>query len=191
MNSISIELNGIEELFQEPEFDPYDPDCRCESGIADLYNQTKNISRKEDLQIEISLPSGAQQDKTREEIEAAIIRYCDVQITHSDREITEIRHQGLRDMGWASLISILLLIGSFLVTQLTFLPEFIIYLLATWAGIIAWVALWPPLDSILYEWSPYRQTKLRYEQMKTAQVMLNYRDATADRPKVEDAFPGK
>lgn len=79
-------------------------------------------------------------------------------------------------MGWASFISILMILGSFLVTQLTFLPEVIIYLLATGAGIIAWVALWPPLDSILYEWSPYRQIKLRYQQIKSAQVAINYRD---------------
>jgi len=83
-------------------------------------------------------------------------------------------------MGWASVISILLLLGAFLVTQLTFLPEVIIYLLATGAGIIAWVALWPPLDSILYEWSPYRQTKLRYEQLKSGQLFLSYRESTED-----------
>lgn len=56
----------------------------------------------------------------------------------------------------------------------------IIYLLATGAEIIAWVALWPPLDSILYEWSPYRQTKLRYEQIKSAQVILTYRGTKGD-----------
>jgi hypothetical protein len=185
MKKLAIELNGIEELFQEPDFDPFDPDCRCESGMADLYNQTQNLSRKESVQIELNFPADAGQEKTKEEIEAAINRYCDVRISHSEREIKEIRTQGVRDMGWASIISILLIIGSFLVTQLTFLPEVIIYLLATGAGIIAWVALWPPLDSILYEWSPYRQTKLRYEQLKAAQVILHYRDPSTNKANEE------
>lgn len=180
MKKLSVELNRIEELFQEQEFDAFDPDCRCESGIADLYNQTQSISRKEEVQIELSLPEQASSEKTKKEIEAAIERYCDVKIAHSEREITEIRSQGVRDMGWASVISILLLLGAFLVTQLTFLPEVIIYLLATGAGIIAWVALWPPLDSILYEWSPYRQTKLRYEQLKSGQLFLSYRESSED-----------
>lgn len=190
MKKISIELNGIEELFQEPDFDPFDPECRCESGIADLYNQTQNISRKEQIQIELNLPGDAAQAKTKEAIEEAINCYCDVKITHSEREIQEIRHQGVRDMGWASVISILLLLGSFLVTQLTFLPEVIKYLLATGAGIIAWVALWPPLDSILYEWSPYRQTKLRYEQIKSGQVILSYRESVRDNPNGEGYISG-
>ena len=180
MKRISVELNGIHELFQEPDFDPFDPDCRCESGIADLYNQTQNISRKEEIQIELNLPEDAAQPKTQPEIEAALKRYCDVKIIQSEREIHEIRHQGVRDMGWASVISILFLLGAFLVTQLTSLPELIIYLLATGAGIIAWVALWPPLDSILYEWSPYRQTKQRYEQLKSAQLVLSYRESVRE-----------
>ena len=180
MKKISVELNTIDELFLEPDFDPFDPDCRCDSGIADLYNQTQNTPRKEAVQIELILPEEAAQTRTQKEVEDAIKRYCDVKIAHSEREITEIRSQGVRDMGWASVISILLLLGAFLVTQLTFLPEVIIYLLATGAGIIAWVALWPPLDSILYEWSPYRQTKLRYEQLKSGQLFLSYRESTED-----------
>ena len=178
MKKISIDLNGIEELFQEPEYDPFVPDCRCESGIADLYNQTQDLSRKETVQIELNLPGEAVEPEIQGVIENAIKRYCDVKITHSEREIHEIRQQGVRDMGWASVISLLMILASFFVTTLTFLPEIIIYLLATGAGIIAWVALWPPLDSILYEWSPYRQIKLRYKQLKSAQVVLNFREST-------------
>ena len=177
MKTISVDLNSLDELFTEPDFDPYDANCRCESGIADLYNQTQNLSRKEQIQIQLNLPSGTDPDRKTIEIQEAIGRFCDVKIAHSEREITEIRHQGWRDLGWASIISILLILGSFLVTQLTFLHEVIIYLLATGAGIIAWVALWPPLDSILYEWSPYRQIKLRYQQIKSAQVVLDYRES--------------
>jgi hypothetical protein len=190
MKRISVDLDGIHELFQEPDFDPFDPGCRCESGIRDLYNQTQTISRKEKVQIELNLPKDAERTKTQAEIEAALKRYCDVKITHSEREIQEIRHQGVRDMGWASLISILLLLGAFIITQVTFLPEVIIYLLATGAGIIAWVALWPPLDSILYEWSPYRQTKLRYEQLRSAEVILSYRESGRENSNSEGKFLG-
>jgi hypothetical protein len=104
-------------------------------------------------------------------------RYCEVQIARSEREIREIRHQGFRDLGWAMVFALIMLLGAFLITQLTFLPEIIIYLLSTGAGIIAWVMLWPPLDSILYEWSPYRQTKRRYRQLKTAKIVINTHDS--------------
>ncbi len=172
MKHISVDLKAIEELFQEPYFDPFDPNSRCESGMADLYNQTQNLSSKDALQITIALPGDVVEKDNINEIKNAIQRYCGVKITQSEREMQEIRKQGTRDLRWAVIISVSLLLGAFLITTLTFLPEVLIYLLSTGAGIIAWVTLWPPLDSILYEWSPYRQTKRRYQLLKSAQVMI-------------------
>jgi len=177
MKNISVDLNAIDELFQEPDFDPFNPQSRCESGMADLYNQTQNLSSKEALQITISIPGDVVEEDKKNEIKNAIQRYCVVKITQSEREAQEIRKQGVRDLRWAMIISVTLLLGAFLITQLTFLPEILIYLLSTGAGIIAWVTLWPPLDSILYEWSPYRQTKIRYQLLNSAQLMLKIQDS--------------
>ncbi len=177
MEKLCINLNTIQELFQEPEFNPFDPDSRCESGVADLFNQTQELSQKEAVQIEINLADGPDEGDLLAKTKAAMKRYCEVQIAKSEREIREIRYQGLRDLGWAMLFALIMLLGAFLITQLTFLPEIVIYLLSTGAGIIAWVMLWPPLDSILYEWSPYRQTKRRYRQLQSAQIVINKSNA--------------
>jgi hypothetical protein len=176
MEKLSIDLSNIQELFQEPEFNPFDPNSRCESGVADLFNQTQELSQKEPVQIMINLEDGFEESDLVEKTMDAMKRYCEVQIAKSEREIREIRHQGLRDLGWAMLFALIMILGSFLIYQLTFLPEVVIYLLSTGAGIIAWVMLWPPLDSILYEWSPYRQTKRRYRQLQTAKIVINSKD---------------
>jgi hypothetical protein len=99
MNKIKVDLDVIEDLFQEPEFNPFDPDCRCESGVADLFNQTQNLSPKEPVQIEISLATQPEGTDTLGKTEAALRRYCEVKIVQSEREIREIRHQGKRDLG--------------------------------------------------------------------------------------------
>ena len=89
MKNISVELNGYDELFQDPDFNPFDPDCRCESGIADLYNQTQKISRKEALQIELKLPEEAAQAKTQKEVDPGCARYglgfCDLDLAAAGR----------------------------------------------------------------------------------------------------------
>jgi hypothetical protein len=177
MEKLNVDLNTIEELFQEPDFNPFDPDSRCESGVADLFNQTQELSQKEPVQIVINLEDGSDEQNLLAKTEGAMSRYCEVQIAKSEREIREIRHQGVRDLGWAMVFALIMLLGAFLITQLTFLPEIIIYLLSTGAGIIAWVMLWPPLDSILYEWSPYRQTKRRYRQLQSAKILINTKDS--------------
>ena len=172
MKKIAIELSELDELFKDPNFDPFDPHSRCESGISDLFNQTQNFPAKETVQITISLPGNSEDLARQDQIRNAIQRYCAVRISQSEMEIQEIRKQGFRDLRWAVIISVCLLLFAFLITQLTFLPEILHYLLSTSAGIIAWVMLWPPLDSVFYEWSPYRRTKLRYELLKSAQVKL-------------------
>lgn len=177
MEKLSINLNTIEELFQEPDFNPFDPDSRCESGVADLFNQTHELSQNEAVQIEINLANRSDKADLLTETGAAMKRFCEVQIAKSEREIHEIRRQGYRYLGWAILFALIMLLGAFLITQLTFLPEIVIYLLSTGAGIIAWVMLWPPLDSIMYEWSPYRQTKRRYRQLQSAQIVINKSNA--------------
>jgi hypothetical protein len=173
MEKLNIELNTIEELFQEPDFNPFDPGSRCESGVADLYNQTQDLSQKEPVEIVIKLARGSDDEDLLAKTGDAMERYCEVQIAKSDREIYDIRRQGKRDLGWAVLFSMILLLGAYFITQFTFLPELFIYLLSTGAGIIAWVILWPPLDSILYEWSPYRESKRRYRQLQSAKIVIN------------------
>ncbi len=121
-------MNVIEDLFQEPKFNPFDPDSRCESGVADLFNQTQGLSLKEPVQIEISLATQPDSADILDKTENALRRYCEVKIAQSEREIREIRHQGKRDLGWALTISVILLFDAYLVTQLTFLPESILSL---------------------------------------------------------------
>ncbi len=108
MQKIKVDLNVIDDLFQEPEFNPFDPDSRCESGVADLFNQTQDLSLKEPVQIEISLATQPDSADILDKTENALRRYCEVKIAQSEREIREIRHQGKRDLGWALTISVIL-----------------------------------------------------------------------------------
>lgn len=109
-------------------------------------------------------------------IKNALDRYCEVKIAHSERKSREIRKQGWQDMKWAVTISVILLLGAFLITQITIFPQILIYLRSSGAGIITWVILRPSHDSTLYEWSPYRQAKLRYLMIHSAQIEIKSRD---------------
>ena len=108
MKKFKVDLNVIEDLFQEPEFNPFDPDSRCESGVADLFNQTQDLSPKEPVQIEISLATQPVGADILGKTENALQRYCEIKIAQSEREIREIRHQDKRDLDWALTISVIL-----------------------------------------------------------------------------------
>lgn len=172
-NMIKLAMNNIEDLFNQPDYDPFDPSSRFGSGFDEILNQARKRSFKKPLQIMITLSSPVNDPDLNRRVEKAIKRFCTENIKQIGLELTEIREQGKRDLGWALSFSLILLLGAFLITQLTILPDFLIYLLSTGAGIIAWVVLWPPLDNLLYEWRPYRRSQLVYQQIQSAEIEIH------------------
>ena len=172
--SVSIVLETAEELFLEPVYNPFDPESRSQSGIDELVNQVRKLAMKEPLQISLTLSSQPAEVIIEDQVKNALSRYCMVKIRECEQEIRQTQNQGKRDLVWALWLSFLFFLGAFFVYQLQFLPEFIIYLLSTGFGILAWVVLWPPLDAVLYEWRPYRRSQRIYEHIQSAVLVINY-----------------
>lgn len=172
-HTIQIELTSVEELFIEPDYNPLDPESRSQSGIDELVNQARRLSLKEPLKISLTLSSQPADADIEDQVKNALSHYCMVKIRECGQEIRQIQNQGKRDLVWALWLSFLFFLGAFFVYQLPFLPEFIIYLLSTGFGILAWVVLWPPLDALLYEWRPCRRSQRIYEYIQSAKLIIN------------------
>jgi hypothetical protein len=151
LNTIRIELNAIEDLFIEPDFNPFDPESRFQSGFDEMAEQVRELSMKVPHKICISLSSTPDEVDHEGLTSSALNRFCTVKIGECEQAIRELRSQGKRDLLSAFSLSFILILGEFLFVQLSFLPEIFTYLLATGFGLIAWVVLWPPLDKLLYE----------------------------------------
>ncbi|MFC1996277.1 hypothetical protein ACFLXI_01555 [Chloroflexota bacterium] len=173
LNIINIEVNAIEDLFIEPEFDPFEPESLSQSGIDVLVNQVRKLSMREPLKIRINLLSQPEDKADEWIVKSALDRYCLVKIRECELEIYELRNQGKRDLIWALTLSFLFFLGAFFATQIPFIPEFVIYLISTGFGILAWVVLWPPLDNLLYEWRPFRRSQQIYNYIQTAKLAIN------------------
>ena len=171
--TINIRLNSIEVLFEEPDFNPFDPESRDRSGMDELMDQLRESYLKRPLKINLGLPPESEDSVKEKAVKIAIDRYCSVKIRGCEQEIYDVISQGKQDLLSALLFSLLLFLGAFFVTQLSFLPEFIIYLIATGFGIIAWVVLWPPLDNLLYEWKPCRHMQRKYKYIQSAELEIN------------------
>ena len=166
-------MKKIEELFQEPDYNPFDSKSRFQSGFDELVDQVRELSMKEPLKIRITLSSLPVESDIEGLAKNALSRYCTHKINECEREIHELRSQGKRDLQWAVSLSFIFFLGAFFIAQLGFLPEFIIYLLATGFGILAWVVLWSPLDNLLYEWRPYRRSKRIYKYIQSSELGIN------------------
>ena len=170
---IDLELNTIEDLFVVPDYNPFDPQNRTQSGMDEILVQVRNMSLKDPLKIRIKLSSSAKTAQAEQLVMGAWNRYCSFKIRECEQSIDQLQDQGKIDLVWALSISIILILGAFFTSKLLFLPEFIRYFLETGMGIIAWVLLWPPLDSILYEWRPCRRAQQMYKYIRSAILEIN------------------
>ena len=177
MNTININLKGIEELFDEPEFNPFDPVSRSQSGFDELVDKIRERSMKNPLRISLHISTPLNGGVYEMEVKKALMRYCTVKLDESECEIFQLRSQGKRDLIWALTLSFLFFIGAFFTAQLSFLPEFVIFLLSTGFGILAWVVLWPPLDNVLYAWRPYRWNQRIYRYIQSAALVIQSNQA--------------
>lgn len=172
-NTIHIQLNAIEDLFLEPEHNPFDPENRFQSGFDDLVDLVRELSKKVPLKISISLSSTSDEADLEGLTKNALHRFCTVKLRECEQAIRELRSQGKRDLLSAFSLSFILILGEFFIVQLRFLPEFLTYLLTTGFGLIAWVVLWPPLDKFLYEWRPSRRSQRIYKYLQSARLEVS------------------
>jgi hypothetical protein len=173
INTISIELKAIEDLFVEPDFNPFDFESRFQSGIDELVDQIRELSLKKPLRIRLNFSKRPDDGAIDENVQSALRRYCSVKIRECEREICDLRSQGKRDLIWALTLSFIFFLGAFFVYQLPFIPEVLIYLLSTGFGLLAWVVLWPPLDNLLYEWKPCRRSQQFYKYIQSAELVID------------------
>lgn len=172
LNMVSIELNSIEDLFLEPEFNPLNLHSRFQSRIDEVIDQVREMSRKRPLKIFMSLTTLFDEVDLEEKVKSALNRFCAIKIRECEQAIHELQRQGKRDLVYALLLSFILILCEFFVVQLSFLPEVFSYLLAPGFGLIAWVVLWPPLDKLLYEWRPCRRSQRVYKYIQSAKLEI-------------------
>jgi hypothetical protein len=170
--TIFIELKTVEEFFLEPDYNPFDPESRAQSGIEELVDQVRELPMKEPLKICLTLSAEPEDVDYEEKVQYALSRYCSVKIRECEQDIHELRSQGRHDLVWALTISFVLLLGAYFASQLILLPNLFVYLISTGLGIIAWVVLWPPLDGLLYEWRPCRRSQQIYQRIQSAEMEI-------------------
>lgn len=170
---INLKLNTLENLFIVPDYNPFDSQSRFQSGVDEIMTKVRHRSLKEPLKIRITLLRSPVDTEIEQDTKNALNRYCSFKIRECEQTIDKLQDQGKRDLVWALSLSVILILGAFFTSQLQFLPDYVRYFLETGLGIIAWVVLWPPLDSILYEWRPCRRSQRIYKYIQSATLDLD------------------
>lgn len=160
----TLHLDDIRQLFDAPEVDPFTQQTRVTSGIDEVADRlrTKRLRRRPRLSATLVLPAeriGADLEvQTRE----AISRYCDIKIAEARREKEIARFEGRSKLGAGLLTLPIVALAIALIFVVTpTLPQPLVLFLTPIFTVIIWVAIWNPVEVLLYDrWDENRTIEI-------------------------------
>lgn len=172
-NEVRIELANLGELFQAPDPDPFSGRPHAESGVDRILNVVRP-RRRGAISATIILPASERAPDLEARTRAALEVYCNARIGTTDNNKASLRQEGISTL-WRGLFFLALcLLGSRLVGEPRFLPGIFGRFLDEGFIIAGWVALWYPLDVLLYQhWLLTREKRL-YEQLRIAELTFEF-----------------
>jgi hypothetical protein len=172
-HEIHLQLADPRELFQAPELDPLGGQPHAESGIERILNR---IRPKPDGPVRaiLRLPAATGSPDLDARLRAGLQQYCDVRSGQIANDIASLRQEGLATL-WRGLIFLALcMLGSQLLGEPKFLPGILARFLDEGLIIAGWVALWYPLDALLYQHWPLKRERRLYERLREMVLTLEF-----------------
>jgi hypothetical protein len=167
-----LQLQHIDELFNAPECDPFSTreiDVLGESGFEVVWKRmVRRWPQRSALQrVIVQLPPLQLTPELAETTRIALQRYCTAKIEDNRRRRRLTTRKAVRLFGYAALMMALALALMFLfyAGPLTFLPEWLRTILTMLAFFAAALAIWNPLDSLLFDWAPFVRDNATYDQI--------------------------
>jgi hypothetical protein len=172
---VRLELGSLGELFAEPGFDPLGGHAEDVPGIERLANQLRPLPRAP-VCTRIALPASERAPDLEERCRRALRTVLDRRIERNRNDARSLRQEGYATL-WRGLVFLALcLLGSRFVGELPLLPGFIERFVDEGLVIAGWVALWYPLDVLLYQRWPLARERRLYENLRDMQLEFEFRD---------------
>jgi hypothetical protein len=174
IDKVGVQLKTIEELFDPPEANPFEPDSRYIAGIDELAQQLaqRRLREYKPTQVDILLPAQAIEPGLKEKIQAALARYSAAQIEAADLELEQLRRRGRFSLISAIVIILVAIAVVWFIGWLNILPETVESFLVGGLSVFAWVAVWDPFNVYLYEWRVPVRTRRVFERLRQAEVVI-------------------
>lgn len=173
LSEVRIRLAKLDHLFQAPEPDPFSGNPHGDSGVDRILNAARPRPR-ESISATIVLPASERAPDLEARTRAALEEYCEARIGHITSNKASLRQEGLSTLWRGLLFLALCLLGSRLVGEPRFLPGIFGRFLDEGFIIAGWVALWYPLDVLLYQhWPLTREIRL-YQRLRNAELKFDF-----------------
>jgi hypothetical protein len=175
MHHLKLELGSLSELFGDPAFNPLGGSVEEAPGLERLANQLRPL-RRAPVSTRIALPASERAPDLETRCRGALQAVLDRRIERNRNDARSLRHEGYATL-WRGLVFLAVcLLGSRLMGEVELLPGFIERFIDEGLVIAGWVALWYPLEVLLYQRWPLARERRLYETLRDMRLEFEFRD---------------
>ena len=173
LHDLRLELPSLRELFVAPEFDPIAGCVEELSGVEQLLNQARPLSSLP-LRTTLVLPAAERAPDLEDRCRRGLRAVLDRRLDRNRNDARSLRHEGYATL-WRGLVFLALcLLASRVVGSHDLLPGFMARFVDEGLVIAGWVALWYPLDVLLYQRWPLARERRLYERVRDAELRFEF-----------------
>jgi len=167
-DDIVVVLDSIDQLFNAPDLNPFsdkEVDVSGEPALVRVSRrlQSRQLRYREGARLVIRLPADQITPDLQPRVVEAVRRFCRAKIEDNALQIRLGRVTSLTALVIVTVLALVVLAAVYLAlnTVLSGAPETLQGLLAASASVFVWVAIWNPLDRLLFEWAdPARENRM-------------------------------
>jgi hypothetical protein len=153
-HDVALRLERWPDLFRPPALDEFGGSANLSSGVERLVADLVAARPAGHIHTTIEIPRTELSPEVEGRAKESIVRYCDARIREVEDRRTALRHEGLSALVLSAPLLALALLLTALVTHSGLPPFWRSFLGDGVLLILAWVALWYPLDTLLWYGRP-------------------------------------
>lgn len=169
---ITLHLRDIAHLFQRPDLTPFSEHYyphgsrpAIEQVLAEIFAHP----RVRQISLLITLPSSQMTPGLEAAVQEAVKRYADARLLHARFESIKTKDQATRTLPLA-VVGLILIAGSVPLMDPTL--SYLVQLAGNGLSVAGWVAVWYPLDSLIFQVWLQRQESQAFRVLRDAQISV-------------------
>ena len=168
---IEIRIKSIEQLFNSLDPAPFRERELDREAERHIVSYAREVAADQPLRLVIYLPPATPEPALEKELEAAIGHHFALQAREQETELSELRRLGRKGLAVGLLVMLFATLAGVALTN-AFPDSRFIETIEHSLIIFGWVALWRPIEILLYDRWPLIRARKLFQRLATAPVVV-------------------
>lgn len=167
---VELKINQLQQLFSSHDPSPFRERDLDDDAVEYIMESLKEIKFLSPVKLVIHLPEEEIKETTQVETSAAIHNYFSYEEVLTQKKIKTLFSQGQLFLSIGLLFLSTCIYSSYHILNVA--DTVLMHILGEGLNIIGWVAMWKPVEILLYDWRPLSKLRKLYQKLMVIEVQL-------------------